>query len=162
MRSKSLAAKKTGTVAKIVRVMTCLTMKDTGMISYMFTLEAPREWMDFCNNFGVLKRSKKDGNHLDPWKLAGVLRGELPRDTQFVGDDGVARWNLNIFNGDGLVVGSGWDDGGLPAMERAFEGFPESCILLMLRSDFDDFEKACKAQGVDLDVRHHAGELRTS
>lgn len=157
----SQAEKKAGVVTKIVRVITCLTMQETGRISYLFTLEAPREWMKFCNNYGVLKRGKKEGSHFDPWKWAAVQRGELPQGTKFVGDDGVARWNLNIFNGDGLVVASGWDDGGLPAMERALEGFPEFCTLLMLRSDFDDFEKVCKAQGVDLAVLHHDGELKT-
>lgn len=157
---------RTRAVQQAVRVVTCTKLKDTGRISYIFLFnsKSPEAWMNegFTDVYGILRRDKKSDNHLDPFKMARVQSGELPRETQFVGDDGVARWNVNLFNSDGFVLGCGWDDNGPEAMATALEGWPERCTILMRREDYEPFEKACKALCIDVQVLHVDGELSTS
>lgn len=154
------------TAARAVRVVTCKTLKETGRISYIFMINAntPREWMSqgFTDTWGILKCEKKSDNHFDPFKWAQVQRGEIPQDTQVVGDDGVRRWNINLFNGEGFVLGAGWNEGGKDEFGELLKDMPERCTILMLRQDFDAFEAGCKKHGVELVALHHDGELRTS
>lgn len=151
--------------AKGVRVVTCTKLKGTGRISYMFLITAntPDKWMaeGFTDIYGILLCSRKSADHFDPFAWAAVQRGELPPETKFVGDDGVRRWNLNLFNSQGFVMATGWDEGGKDEFGETLKNFPERCAILMLRENYDAFEKGCKAAGFDVTALHFDGELST-
>src|SRR4051812_25312634 len=89
----------------IVRVVTAtkIVYNERRSFAFMFKSDMPRQWIGSGNKWGFLELQKKDGNHFDPWEWAKMQRGE-PHG-QIVGDDGVLRWNLNIFeSGNGMYL----------------------------------------------------------
>ena len=152
---------------KLIRVITGTDIVYNGRISFIFMFDSnmPRDWRGTGSNFGLVELKRKDNDHFDPWKWAAVRRGELPSDTKFVGDDGVMRWCVNVFNSDGFVLSAGWDnEDGLDksVLMDTFDGIPDKTIFLLHRAAFEEFEKVCKLLDVTVEAHHFEGLLRTS
>lgn len=69
------------------------------------------------------------------------------------------RWNINLGNYNGIAFGGGVDE---PGLENLLKKMTASGVLVMHRDDFDRFEKACKAVGIEIRSFHSPKKLFTN
>ncbi len=148
---------------KQIFVITAPSIVETKMVSWAFMMKdkIPYDrFSSFADTFGYLSLNTKSDDHVDPWKFVRNEPGA-------VGDDGVKRWTLNIFNAGnrgGPILAGGVNetpnDPYEPGLAKLLEEAPK-CVLLMHRDLFERFEMAATSQHFQVDVHHHDSELET-
>lgn len=139
-------------------------IRDTGKRSWKFVVScgAPHDLIRQFGHgdlWGFISLDAKGPGYLAPFKLARREEGA-------VGDNGVKRWSLNIFNKDDFVLVSGADadeeqgDPGLVEMIK--EDKVPGCILLVSLDLLDRVEAAFKAAGRPVEVFECDHALSTS
>jgi len=120
--------------------------------TFMFTVDVPSE-LSLVRPYGVLKRRAKSPDYVDPFKLA---RGE----SGAIGDDGVARWHINVgARGQQVFAGSvDADDDGL-GLADLLKDAPD-CVVMVPPEDVEALQQASGA--VELEVMRYEGVLSTS
>lgn len=144
-------------MAKKLYIITATNVKETSLITYRFMVDsgAPyQEFRDISGLWGLVKLRDKGENEIDPFKLA---RGE----SGAIGPDGIKKWQIYVGNAGGLDF-SGYADEGTneEGLKSLLEEMPD-CVLLIARENFDRFQKACGAAGIELGFYHFAGQLST-
>ena len=133
---------------------------DNGRVSFKFMFEsgAPAEKFLSYGEWGTLCLRDKGDNEIDPFKFA---RGEPGS----VGPDGVQKWEIHLFeSGKGFTMTAHVEeapDEEEKGLQRVLKD-ANDCVVLMKRDEFDRFEVACRAAGIEMDCHHFDGELSTS
>ncbi len=149
-------------MAEITAVVPEGGLERTGRISFRFLVEAdglPDE--TFGLPFGFLWRHAKDENYIAPFKLAHNEPGA-------VGDDGVPRWQINLFKqgpvqGDNLLMAGGVDSvDGESGLNELLGNIDDDCVVLVPEEDIEPVELAFEGLGHTLHIVRHAGSLKTS
>jgi len=148
-----------------IMAITATKVIPTGKISFRFMVDSkpPRDGevdvIDF-DEWGLLELQKKSDDHFAPFEWAKCARGEPHK--QFIGDDGVKRWNVNVFKGgSGLTMAAGIDDEKPDSLDRLLADAPD-CCLLMEDGLLQRVQEACERMGVQLFVHRSGMELPTS
>ncbi len=149
---------------KKITVITGTEIKVEKTISFKFMMDsgAPREIYFDSGAWGWLSLKPKEADHFNPWAWA--------EGKPCVGDDGIPRWNIFLFEGGkGQVYFSSGDDSEDHAVLKKIVKSVPNCCILMHRALFDRFKFAAVEAGTDDDgeeivlVEHHFdGELSTS
>ena len=169
-------------------------IKDTGRVSFgfIFRCDMPREMQDkFIHDlyFGILKIGLKDDNFFSPFKWADAckLRSEGKHEEaekiQFIGDDGVPRFDIFIFNSDkgerkgGQILTASIDDKILDKEAKKYEALseeetdalalvlrpvPNKSVILVHASLLERIKGVCKRNNVNLEFHEFDGELSTN
>ncbi|MGE5472724.1 MAG: hypothetical protein ACM3UU_00695 [Ignavibacteriales bacterium] len=137
-------------------VITAKEIIETGKISFKFMFDSGSN-IDLClefDYFGFAEVVKKDDNYVNPFKL---MRGE----SGAIGDDGIKRLNVNVFeSGKGFVFG-GSVDGTDEGMQEFVKNIP-GCVLLMHEDIFDKFNTACEKNNIAVEHFAYSGALKTA
>lgn len=144
-------------------VITGTSIKDTGKVSWSFTMKdgVPFDkFASYCGKFGWLLLRQKGKNEFNPFKL---VRGE----PDAIGNEGIKKWEVFIFEaGKGQIFTGSADETPEKESEEGLRSLIKDlpdCVLLMSRDLFARFEKVCMGFGnVTLGFHHHEGELETS
>ncbi|MGE5328352.1 MAG: hypothetical protein ACM3KR_02445 [Deltaproteobacteria bacterium] len=138
-------------------VITATSIVNTGKVSWGYIFDSGANKNDLCFDypyFGFVELAQKPDNFVNPFKLAHGEPGAI-------GDDGVKRWNANVFeSGKGLVFGGGVDDSG-DGIETLTQQLPAS-VLLMQQDIFDKFKAACEKNNILVEHFEYNGELKTA
>ncbi|NQT50107.1 hypothetical protein HQ571_05420 [Candidatus Kuenenbacteria bacterium] len=133
---------------------------NNGLVSFKFMFDsgAPPNKILTYGEWGTLHLRDKGDDEIDPFKL---VRGEPGA----VGPDGVQKWQFNLFkSGTGSTLTAHVEE----APDEEEKGLQSilkeanNCVVLMKRGEFDRFEVACLAAGIEMDCHHFDGSLSTS
>ncbi|MFA6296490.1 MAG: hypothetical protein WC663_03990 [Patescibacteria group bacterium] len=141
-------------------VITGTKVVNTGEISFKYLHESGAKHTmisEFFGHYGHVYLREKGENEVDPFKLA---RGEEGA----IGPNGILKWDIVVVKSGHGIVMQGHVDEMLPDERGLMELLKDvpKCTLLMQRDIFDRFENACQMMGIELEVHHFDGELRTS
>ena len=157
-----------------------LQINDRCSFAFLMLMEREKEpvlYREMSNHFGAWGQvhvKAKEANHLNPWAWAAAQRGEDHE--QIVGDDGIPRIYVNVWENGRNVLSAGWDLTDLPKavlegtpllvdndlFRKLVKELPERCSLLIPHNLFQRFEAACQAEGVAVHVYHHPDPIATS
>lgn len=149
-------------MATAVFAVTTPQLRTTGRMSHNFMVQqgVPDDILN-CKVWGLVTIRRKGDNEVNPFRL---VQGE----PYAIGDNGVMRWDVHLFqSGRGNIFSGGVDehrpqeDGLQQLLQSALED-KGSAALLMERSVFNRFETVCKTLGIALLVHHHQEPLSTS
>ena len=153
-------------------------VKFTGKISWQFIFDAgiygeiPTRVMDKLR-FGCIEVKAKGDDHFSPFKWAKSCRlrkegkEKEANEIQFIGDDGVLRLNVYVFEsgrecGSEQIMFAGIDENADDSVKCLLKDVPESSILLVHKALAMRISAACEELEFNGVIFEHSGELSTA
>jgi hypothetical protein len=156
------------TKPKRISVITANEIDFTGRVSFKFMFDsgAPHDHTLPFPKWGYMSLDSKSSDHLDVWEWAKMQRGE--EHGQTVGDNGVGRWNINLFQPGNekpsFIAGFDDDEHRITTLQKLIGDDLPDCVILMHKPLFGPFKAACDGLEDKVVLLHHhfEGTLSTS